>query len=81
MAHAAPPNPALTIFWDNKRQEGSCRYNIRIGYGHTSSLHPLPPPKPSTQAEQAAMKLQIFGYGYETLKKVWMNRKVFQTAI
>ena len=31
--------------------------------------------------EQAAMKLQIFGYGYETLKKVWMNRKVFQTAI
>jgi len=20
---------------------GSCRYNIRIGYGHTSSCHPL----------------------------------------
>ena len=41
MAHAAPPDPALTIFWDNKRQEGSCRYNITIGYMHASSLYPL----------------------------------------
>ena len=35
------PDPTLTIFWDNKRQEGSCRYNITIGYRHTSSRHPL----------------------------------------
>ena len=40
-----PPDPGLTIFWDNKRQEGSCRYSIRIGYRHTSSRHPLLPHK------------------------------------
>jgi len=30
--------------------EGSCRHSIRVGYRHTSSRHPLLPPKPSTQA-------------------------------
>ena len=58
-----PPNPALTIFWDNKRQEGSCRYNIRIGYRHTSSRHPLLPHKPSIQ-QLDELIVPILGQAY-----------------
>ena len=35
VAHTVAPNPALTIFRDNRRQVGVCRYSIRTSFKRT----------------------------------------------